>query len=53
MGRSWRRVTAYLISWTVVGIFFSGQIYLNYLYANQPLGWREALYLGLSEWYFL
>ncbi|MCZ6649794.1 MAG: histidine kinase [Acidobacteria bacterium] len=51
MGRSWRRVTAYLIPWTVVGIFFSGQIYLNYLYAGQALGWREALYLGLSEWY--
>ena len=51
MGRLWRRVTAYLIPWTVVGIFFSGQIYLNYLYAHQALGWGEALYLGLSEWY--
>ncbi len=49
MGRSWRRVTVYLIPWTVVGIFFSGQIYLNYIYAKQALGWGEALYLGLSE----
>ena len=51
MGRLWRTTGLYLLPWTVVGVFFSGQIYLDYRYANLPLNWSEALYLGLSEWY--
>ncbi len=50
MGQFWRRVGRYLIPWALVGLFFSGQTYLNYLYAKVPLGWGGALYLGLSEW---
>ena len=37
--------------WTTLGLFFGAQRYVDYSYANQPVSWAQAIYLGLSEWY--
>ena len=51
-GRSrWLRTAGAIGVWTVVGLFFSGQIYLDYFYAGSPIRWIHALYLSLAEWW--
>jgi signal transduction histidine kinase len=51
MRRWWIRATSYLAVWTALGLFFSGQIYLDHAYADRPVSWPQAIYLGLAEWY--
>jgi signal transduction histidine kinase len=47
----WTRWLAYLLGWTVVGLFFASQTYLAYRYSRSspPIG--EILKFSLSEWY--
>lgn len=52
------RWTLILIAWTLLGLFFATQNYVNaYLqssyaaYTKLALTWRQAVLLSLSEWY--
>ena len=47
----WIKASVFLGAWTAVGLLFSVQIYVDYLYAGRPIGWPQALFLALSEWY--
>ncbi len=45
-----------LLGWTLLGLFFATQSYINThmsyaAYAKRPLSWGQAVVLSLSEWY--
>ena len=37
--------------WTALGLFFTAQTYVDYTYADRPIGWDRAAAIGMSEWY--
>lgn len=47
----WTRWVAYLIAWTLVGLFFGSQTYLAYKYSGGSPHWRLILEFSLGEWY--
>ncbi|HEV2728917.1 MAG TPA: histidine kinase [Terriglobales bacterium] len=51
MARHWTRWVAYLLSWTLVGLFFASQTYLAYKYSGGNPNLGVILEFSLSEWY--
>jgi len=47
----WTRWVAYLLSWTLVGLFFASQTYLAYKYSGGSPHLGAILKFSLSEWY--
>jgi len=45
-----RRLAIFLGAWTFIGLFYSSQTYLTYLY-RQPISWPQAFSYALPEWY--
>ena len=51
LARRWTRWVAYLLSWTLVGLFFASQTYLAYKYSGGSPHLSAILKFSLSEWY--
>jgi hypothetical protein len=51
LAHRWTRWVAYLISWTLVGLFFASQTYLAYKYSGGSPHLGVILKFSLSEWY--
>ena len=54
--RRWLRWLLIFAAWTLLGLFFATQNYINaYIqassYARRALSWQQALVLALGEWY--
>jgi hypothetical protein len=47
----WTRWVAYLLSWTLVGLFFASQTYVAYKYSGGSPHLGVILKFSLSEWY--
>lgn len=47
----WTRWVAYLLGWTLVGLFFASQTYLAYKYSGGSPHLGVILKFSLSEWY--
>jgi len=41
----------FLAGWTVLGLIFAGQLYFAYLSSGQKIEPRDAIAIGLIEWY--
>ena len=37
--------------YTVLGVLFTGQVLLDYMYAGHPLAWWRGMALAMTEWY--
>ena len=51
LAHRWTRWVAYLLSWTLVGLFFASQTYLAYKYSGGSPHPGVILKFSLSEWY--
>ena len=51
LAHRWTRWVAYLLSWTLVGLFFASQTYLAYKYSGGTPHLGAILKFSLSEWY--
>jgi signal transduction histidine kinase len=51
LAHRWTRWVAYLLSWTLVGLFFASQTYLAYKYSGGSPRLGVILKFSLSEWY--
>jgi two-component system LytT family sensor kinase len=51
LAHRWTRWVAYLLSWTIVGLFFSSQTYLAYKYSGGTPHLGAILKFSFSEWY--
>src|SRR5215831_14797541 len=51
LAHRWTRWVAYLLSWTLVGLFFASQTYLAYKYSGGSPHLGVILKFSLSEWY--
>ena len=45
-----KRIIYFIATWTFIGLFYSSQTYLTYLY-RQPISWPQAFSYALPEWY--
>ncbi len=50
MALGWKVISLGAV-WTVLGLFFTAQTYLDYTYADHPIRWAQAAGIGMSEWY--
>ena len=51
LAHRWTRWVAYLLTWTLVGLFFASQTYLAYKYSGGSPHLGMVLKFSLSEWY--
>lgn len=51
LAHRWTRWVAYLLGWTLVGLFFASQTYLAYKYSGGSPHLGVILKFSLSEWY--
>jgi len=53
MGRqNWTRLGLIFLGWTLIGLFFSSQLYLiSALGFGMPMSWSRAFVSGLADWY--
>jgi len=51
LAHRWTRWVAYLLSWTLVALFFASQTYLAYKYSGGSPHLGVILKFSLSEWY--
>lgn len=49
--RRWIKWGLLLMGWTLLGLFAATRLKLSYFYSGQPITWRSALILALTDWY--
>lgn len=49
--RRWIKWGLLLMGWTLLGLFAATRLKLSYFYSGQPITWRNALILALTDWY--
>lgn len=49
--RWWRKLLVVFGCWTLLGLFFTSQLYIGYYYTRYSISWRAALILSLCDWY--
>jgi two-component system, LytTR family, sensor kinase len=47
----WRTALVVLVVFTVLGLLFSSQVWVDYGYSGHRLSWTSALTLALGQWY--
>jgi sensor histidine kinase YesM len=48
---NWRGWAALFGIWTLLAVFFTNQLMLDYFYVRRPISWGQALALTIPEWY--
>jgi sensor histidine kinase YesM len=48
---NWRGWLVLFGIWTLLAIFFTNQLMLDYFYVRRPISWGQALALTIPEWY--
>jgi sensor histidine kinase YesM len=48
---NWRGWAMLFGIWTLLAVFFTNQLMLDYFYVRRPISWGQALALTIPEWY--
>lgn len=51
LSRRWLRWSLAVGGWTLLGVLFASQVYMDYTYAGHAITWKGALAIALQQWY--